>query len=134
MEPLDWVDDEIARLERDDLLRDLPLPLRTQGATVSQDGRELINFASNDYLGLASDNRIIEAAIQATREQGLGRGASPLICGRSEIHQQLEQTPRRILPNRGGSFIPHQLCRQRWRDPRLGRRGRCHLWRCQKPC
>ena len=106
MEPLDWVDDELARLERDDLLRDLPLPLRTQGATVWQDKRELINFASNDYLGLASDARLIEAAIQATREHGLGRGASPLVCGRSEIHQQLEQRLAEFFQTEAALLFP----------------------------
>jgi 8-amino-7-oxononanoate synthase len=91
MDPLEWVDDELERLERDDLLRTLPLPLRSAGTIANVGGRQLINFASNDYLGLAADERLIAAAAEACREQGVGRGASPLICGRAECHARLEQ-------------------------------------------
>ena len=91
MDPLEWVDDELERLERDDLLRTLPLPLRSAGTIANVGGRQLINFASNDYLGLAADERLIAAAAEACREQGVGRGASPLICGRAEYHARLEQ-------------------------------------------
>ena len=90
MEPLNWIDEQLRRLEREDLLRDLPPPLRAAGTIASVDGRQLINFASNDYLGLASDERLIAAAADACRKQGVGRGASPLICGRSELHARLE--------------------------------------------
>ena len=54
-------------------------------------GQKIINFASNDYLGLAADERLADAAAAAFREQGVGRGASPLVSGRSAIHEQLEQ-------------------------------------------
>jgi 8-amino-7-oxononanoate synthase len=91
MDPLEWVDDELERLDRDDLLRTLPLPLRSAGTIANVGGRQLINFASNDYLGLAADERLIAAAAEACREQGVGRGASPLICGRAECHARLEQ-------------------------------------------
>ncbi len=91
MEPLGWIDEQLAQLERADLLRTQPPALRAAGAVVELGGRSILNFASNDYLGLASDNRLVEAAICASREQGLGRAASPLICGRSEAHDALEQ-------------------------------------------
>jgi 8-amino-7-oxononanoate synthase len=91
MDPLAWVDDELERLECDDLLRTLPAPLRSAGTIASLDGRQVVNFASNDYLGLAADERLIAAAAEACREQGVGRGASPLICGRAESHARLEQ-------------------------------------------
>ncbi len=90
MDPLDWVDDRLRQLERGDLLRTLPPPLRAAGTIATIGGRQLINFASNDYLGLASDDRLIAAATDACRDQGVGRGASPLICGRAEMHAQLE--------------------------------------------
>ncbi len=91
MDPLNWIDEQLDRLRHDDLYRELPQPLKTVGPTCEIEGRELLNFASNDYLGLASDPRLIEAAAQSLKETGLGRGASPLICGRSTGHFELEQ-------------------------------------------
>ncbi len=90
MTPLAWIDDELAALRGEDLLRELPAPLGRQGAVVACDGRRLVNFASNDYLGLAADERVIAAAIEACRTSGAGRGASPLVCGRSDAHAELE--------------------------------------------
>ena len=62
-----------------------------QTGRVVIDGRELINFGSNDYLGLASDERLNEAAREAAQREGWGSGASPLVSGRSETHAELER-------------------------------------------
>jgi 8-amino-7-oxononanoate synthase len=91
MNPLAWIDDELASLRRKHLLRELPAPLSRQAAVVEYGGRRLVNFASNDYLGLAGDERLSSAAAQACLDTGVGRGSSPLICGRSELHEKLEQ-------------------------------------------
>ena len=91
MDPLNWIDEQLQRLRHRDLYRQLPPPLGAVGPTCQVAGRELLNFASNDYLGLAADSRLIEAAAQSLPETGLGRGASPLICGRSTGHFELEQ-------------------------------------------
>ena len=106
MDPLNWIDEELHRLRLSDLLRDLPQPLRTQGATVEQVGRQLINFASNDYLGLAADPRLTAAAIAACEQHGVGRGASPLVCGRSEIHEQLEARLAGFLQTEAALLFP----------------------------
>jgi 8-amino-7-oxononanoate synthase len=90
MDPLGWIDEELSRLKRADLLRTLPPPLGAAGAIVHIAGKPVINFASNDYLGLAADERLARAAVAIFREQGVGRGASPLVCGRSSVHEQLE--------------------------------------------
>jgi 8-amino-7-oxononanoate synthase len=91
MNSLAWIDEELEALDRMHLLRDLPTPLRRQGAVIEHAGRRLVNFASNDYLGLAADERLVRAAGEAIESSGVGRGSSPLVCGRSEIHEQLEQ-------------------------------------------
>lgn len=91
MAVFDWINDELARLDRLDLRRRLPAALGRQGAVVQQRGRQLVNFASNDYLGLASDPRLAKAAAEACQAAGVGRGASPLICGRSHEHETLER-------------------------------------------
>src|SRR6266571_231530 len=62
-----------------------------QGAIVDLAGKRLINFSSNDYLGLASDPRLREAAIAAIREFGIGAGASRLISGTQSPHVRLER-------------------------------------------
>jgi 8-amino-7-oxononanoate synthase len=54
------------------------------------EGRELIHFGSNDYLSLANNPRLGGAAAEAARREGWGSGASPLILGRSGLHEQLE--------------------------------------------
>jgi 8-amino-7-oxononanoate synthase len=88
--PLAWIDDELAALAAQDLLRQLPLHQGEQGAVLEVNGRSLVNFGSNDYLGLAADPRLIDVAMQATQCEGWGAGASPLVVGRSESHRRLE--------------------------------------------
>ncbi len=61
-----------------------------QGTRVIVDGRELISFASNDYLGLASHPDVILAAQEGAARWGVGAGASHLVCGHFEPHAALE--------------------------------------------
>ena len=63
-----------------------------QGRAIQVDGRELLNFCSNDYLGLAGDHRIAEAFKSAVERWGVGAGASHLVCGHTEAHEALETT------------------------------------------
>jgi 8-amino-7-oxononanoate synthase len=62
-----------------------------QGPTVRLQGREYLNFCSNDYLGLASHPKVIEGLRAAAVEYGAGSGASHLVCGHSRPHHQLEE-------------------------------------------
>jgi 8-amino-7-oxononanoate synthase len=61
-----------------------------QGARVVVDGRELLNFCSNDYLGLANHPDVVTAFQQAATRYGVGSGASHLVCGHSAEHEALE--------------------------------------------
>jgi 8-amino-7-oxononanoate synthase len=61
-----------------------------QGPRVNVGGRELIAFASNDYLGLASDPAVVAATRDAASRWGVGAGASHLICGHFTPHEVLE--------------------------------------------
>lgn len=63
-----------------------------QGPVVVVGTRELINFCSNDYLGLANDEEISSAFIRGAEEFGFGSGSSQYVCGYSRAHQELEQT------------------------------------------
>jgi len=89
--PLDWIDDELAALEASGLRRRLRTRAGPQAATIEIGGREVVNFGSNDYLALAADPRLAQAAGAAAGERGWGSGASPLICGHSELHRRLEE-------------------------------------------
>ena len=60
-------------------------------STLSVDGRSLVNFCSNDYLGLASHPDISQALKQAADLYGTGSGASHLVSGHSVVHHQLEE-------------------------------------------
>jgi 8-amino-7-oxononanoate synthase len=88
---LDWLDRELADLDRQGLRRRLQTREGPQAARVVLDGRELVNFGSNDYLGLAADPRLAAAAAEAGQREGWGSGASPLVTGHAAAHRQLEQ-------------------------------------------
>ncbi|MBN7797879.1 8-amino-7-oxononanoate synthase [Parahaliea mediterranea] len=62
-----------------------------QGARVRVAGRELLNFCSNDYLGLAAHPKVVESLRRAAAEYGVGSGASHLVCGHSAPHHALEE-------------------------------------------
>lgn len=62
-----------------------------QGASVILDGRPVLAFSSNDYLGLAAHPRLVAAFKEAADRHGVGSGASHLICGHSSEHHALEE-------------------------------------------
>lgn len=89
--PLAWIEPALDELERDGLRRRLAVRGGPQTSRVMIDGRELVNFGANDYLGLAADDRIIAAARAAAEREGWGSGASPLVSGRGESQAELER-------------------------------------------
>ena len=62
-----------------------------QAALCHYDGHQVVNLASNNYLGLANHPRLVEAALQATRQYGVGSGAVRTIAGTMRIHMELEE-------------------------------------------
>ncbi len=79
-----------------------------QGTRVRVDGRQLLNFCSNDYLGLAAHPDIIDGLAQGAARYGVGSGASHLVCGHSRPHHALEEAladftgrPRALLFSTG---------------------------------
>lgn len=61
-----------------------------QGPRIEISGKPYLNFCSNDYLGLAQHPALADAAANAAHQLGAGSGASHLVCGHLEIHEQLE--------------------------------------------
>lgn len=62
-----------------------------QGAQVQVDGQSVVNFSSNDYLGLANHPQVVAAMNQAASAYGVGSGASHLVIGHSRLHHELEE-------------------------------------------
>ena len=84
-------EDYLEQLAAKHLTRRL-LPLESgTGPVVRIAGREVLLFASNDYLGLAGHPEVVAAAVRATETYGAGSGASRLVSGSLPPHQQLEQ-------------------------------------------
>ena len=89
-DPYAWLAQSLVTIHQADWYRSVQNISSLPGATVQMEGREVINFASNDYLGLAGDQRLIQAAIAATKEFGTGSTGSRLLSGHRELHRQLE--------------------------------------------
>ena len=83
--------DALSALEADGLRRRLTTLEAIDGPRVRLAGRELINWCSNDYLGLAGDPRLARAASEAAAAWGVGARASRLLAGTTRVHQQLEE-------------------------------------------
>jgi 8-amino-7-oxononanoate synthase len=85
------IDAELADLRAHALLRQLREVDSPQQPSLEFAGRKLVNFSSNDYLGLATEPVLRNAAKQAIDEYGVGSGASRLICGTLSPHMRLEE-------------------------------------------
>jgi 8-amino-7-oxononanoate synthase len=85
-----WIDGALTTLQRAGWFRQVRT-IDGPGPVIEVEGQRLINFASNDYLGLASDPRLKQAAIQAIERYGTGATGSRLITGQRPIHRELER-------------------------------------------
>ncbi|MBL0169640.1 MAG: 8-amino-7-oxononanoate synthase [Gemmatimonadaceae bacterium] len=87
----DALDEELQTLQASGLRRTMRVVQQRQSGTVLLGGERIADFASNDYLGLASDPRIARAAMAVLQAEGTGAGASRLISGNHPIHGSLER-------------------------------------------
>lgn len=90
-DPYHWIEQSLTTIHKADWYRSVQTIESRSGAIVRLEGREVINFASNDYLGLAGDERLIQAAIAATQEYGTGSTGSRLLSGHRQLHRELEK-------------------------------------------
>ena len=68
-----------------------------QGAEIEVGGKEVLNFCANNYLGLSSDSRVIEAARSSLDLRGYGMSSVRFICGTQDLHRELEQAIAKFL-------------------------------------
>jgi glycine C-acetyltransferase len=90
-DPLSFLADEVAALHEQHLYRPLRKMTSAQGPVCEVDGREVISFSSNDYLGLSHHPRLRKAAARAARDYGVGSGAVRTIAGTMALHERLER-------------------------------------------
>jgi glycine C-acetyltransferase len=88
---LAWIDDELKNLKETGFYNNIRTLSSAQGSHLIVDGRHVLNFCSNNYLGLANHPRLVEAAIQAMRHYGVGPGAVRSIAGTMDLHIELEK-------------------------------------------
>ncbi len=83
--------DELGQIKQQNLYRSRRLISSPQGVTIEINGQQVINFSSNDYLGLANHPQVIKSFQQASHDFGVGSGSAHLICGHSGSHHALEE-------------------------------------------
>jgi glycine C-acetyltransferase len=91
VDPLAFLTTELNTLRDQGLHRSLRILEGRQQASSQFDGRTVVNLSSNNYLGLTTHPRLVEAAIQAIRDFGVGSGSVRTIAGTMAIHMELER-------------------------------------------
>jgi len=86
----DFIKEELAGIKEAGLFRTLRSIEEGKGARVKIRGKELINFCSNNYLGLAGHSEVVRRTREILKKHGVGSGASRLVSGNFEIHDELE--------------------------------------------
>ena len=82
---------EIDKIRADGLFKAERVIDSPQGSSIEVGGTEVLNFCANNYLGLADDPRVIEAAKEALDRWGYGLASVRFICGTQDVHKELEQ-------------------------------------------
>lgn len=100
------IDHALAQLDAAHLKRVRRTPENPCGPEVVLDGRRLVAFASNDYLGLANDPALKAGAMAAMTQWGVGAGASQLVSGRLGIFDTLEQRLADFAQREAALFFP----------------------------
>jgi glycine C-acetyltransferase len=88
---LQWIEHELANLRQSGLYTHIRTLSSPQGAWLVVDGREVLNFCSNNYLGLANHPRLCQAAKEAIDRYGVGPAAVRTIAGTMDLHVALER-------------------------------------------
>mgnify|MGYP000889437024 FL=1 len=88
---------ELAEIEAAGLFKKERIISSEQGAEIIVNGKTVLNFCANNYLGLSSHPKVIEAAHKAIDSHGYGMSSVRFICGTQDIHKELEQKIAKFL-------------------------------------
>ena len=91
MSKTDWIQQEIDALKEAGLYNRIRTIGSPQGAWLMVDGKQVLNFCSNNYLGLANHPRVVQAACEVTKKYGVGPAAVRSIAGTMDLHLDLEK-------------------------------------------
>ncbi len=86
-----YLQKELAQIEADGLYKNERIIESPQGAEIMVNGKKCLNFCANNYLGLADNKELIEAAKKGLDARGFGMASVRFICGCQDLHKQLEQ-------------------------------------------
>ncbi|MFP3854521.1 MAG: glycine C-acetyltransferase [Anaerolineales bacterium] len=86
-----WIADELEELRKQGLYTDIRTIESPQGAWLTVDGKKVLNFCSNNYLGLANHPSLVKAAREAVEKYGVGPAAVRTIAGTMTLHRKLEE-------------------------------------------
>ena len=91
MSKIAWLQEELEGLKEAGLYNNIRTLSSPQGAWLTVDGKKVLNFCSNNYLGLANHPKLVEAVKQASEKYGVGPGAVRTIAGTMDLHIELEK-------------------------------------------
>lgn len=107
MSNFETISEELDRLQTEHLFRRCVCVESAQGPRVRlADGTEKVLFCSNNYLNLAADSRVVEAAVEAMRAYGFGAAAARLVSGTMRPHIELEEKMARFLRKEAALYLP----------------------------
>src|SRR4051812_16645025 len=88
---------EVEEIRRSGLYKTERVITSDQGAEIVVNGKKVLNFCANNYLGLSSHPAVVRAAEEAIRTHGYGMSSVRFICGTQDIHKQLEASIAKFL-------------------------------------
>ncbi|MFN7274058.1 MAG: glycine C-acetyltransferase [Bacteroidota bacterium] len=91
------IEQELEEIRQAGLFKQERIIASEQGAEIMVNGRKVLNFCANNYLGLSSHPRVIEAAHKTIDSRGFGMSSVRFICGTQDIHKELEEKLSRFL-------------------------------------
>src|SRR5436190_23833051 len=91
------IGEELKEIEAAGLYKTERIIQSEQGPEITVNGKTVLNFCANNYLGLSSHPKVIEAAKRSVDERGHGMSSVRFICGTQDIHKELEEKLSRFL-------------------------------------
>ena len=91
------IQEEVAEIDAAGLFKRERIITSEQGPEITVNGKTVLNFCANNYLGLSSHPKVIEAAHKAIDSHGYGMSSVRFICGTQDIHKELEQKIAQFL-------------------------------------